>query len=55
MLNYCGVSKEKTLQVLLVDDDAVDRELFMDAIGFAGKRYVVSEAADGEAALEWLQ
>ena len=39
---------------MLVDDDALDRELFIDAINLAGKKYVVTEAADGEEALAFL-
>ncbi len=46
--------QDKTLHILLVDDDATDRELFVDAIGFAGKKYVVSEAGNGEEALNYL-
>jgi CheY-like chemotaxis protein len=42
------------LHILLVDDDVTDRELFVDAIGLAGKKYVVSEAANGEEALDYL-
>ncbi len=46
---------EKVLAILLVDDDATDRELFVDAINLAGKRYKVSEAANGKEALHFLQ
>lgn len=46
--------KDKLLHILLVDDDAVDRELFIDAIGLAGRSYVVSEAGNGEEALAFL-
>jgi CheY-like chemotaxis protein len=48
------VQKDKILHVLLVDDDSVDRELFIDAINLASKRYQVSEASNGEDALEFL-
>ncbi len=47
--------KENTLQILLVDDDATDRELFMDAINQVGKKYSVTEAANGEAAIQFLE
>jgi two-component system, chemotaxis family, response regulator Rcp1 len=47
------VPKENLLQVLLVDD-ATDRELFIDAINLVGKKYIVSKAADGEAAIQFL-
>lgn len=48
------MQKDKILHVLLVDDDSVDRELFIDAINLASKRYQVSEASNGEDALEFL-
>jgi CheY-like chemotaxis protein len=48
------VPKENTLKVLLVDDDATDRELFVDAINLVGKKFTVSEAANGEEAIEYL-
>lgn len=48
------VSKENKLHILLVDDDATDRELFIDAIQVAGLSIDVSEAADGEKALHFL-
>ena len=47
--------KETALHVLLVDDDEVDRELFKDAIGLSSNKYEVTEAADGRAALDYLQ
>ena len=37
-----------------MDDDAVDRELFMEAIVLASKEYLVTEASNGEEALEYL-
>lgn len=43
------------MQILLVDDDALDRELFVDAIGLSGKIYKVAEAENGEKALQYLQ
>lgn len=42
------------MELLLVDDDAVDRELFTDAIKLIGKTYKVTEAANGEEALKFL-
>jgi len=48
------VPKEDQLHILLVDDDALDRELFLDAINLAGKKYIVSEATNGEEALTYL-
>lgn len=38
----------------MVDDDATDRELFIDAIGLAGRKYKVSEASNGEEAIRFL-
>ena len=43
------------LKVLLVDDDVTDRELFMDAIRLAGKKYVVTEASNGIEAMTYLK
>ena len=45
---------DNTLHILLVDDDAIDRELFIDAIHLAGKKYTVAEAFNGKAAMEYL-
>jgi CheY-like chemotaxis protein len=42
------------MEILLVDDDAVDRELFTDAIKLVGKAYRVTAAANGEEALTLL-
>jgi len=49
------MAKEKGLTILLVDDDAIDRELFVDAINATGGNNIVHEAANGEKALEFLQ
>lgn len=46
--------KENALHLLLVDDDATDRELFIDALNLAVKGHVVSEAANGEEAISFL-
>ncbi|MEI6945804.1 response regulator [Paraflavisolibacter sp. H34] len=48
------MKKEKRLHILLVDDDAVDRELFIDALNPSEKNCLVSEAADGQEALDFL-
>ncbi len=42
------------MELLLVDDDAVDRELFAEAMSLAGAGYKLKEAQNGEAALEYL-
>lgn len=42
------------MRILLVDDDATDRELFIDAINLSGKNYKVTEASNGEEALTYL-
>lgn len=42
------------MELLLVDDDAIDRELFADAIGLAQKGHKIEEAQNGEVALEYL-
>jgi CheY-like chemotaxis protein len=43
------------MEILLVDDDILDRDLFVDAIKLAGKSYKVTEAENGEQALQYLQ
>jgi CheY-like chemotaxis protein len=42
------------MDILLVDDDAIDRELFIDAVGLLGKGYNVIEADNGEKAIDYL-
>jgi CheY-like chemotaxis protein len=42
------------LHILLVDDDATDRELFADALESTGKKCTISEASNGEEALRFL-
>jgi CheY-like chemotaxis protein len=42
------------MNLLLVDDDALDRELFLDAIEEVGNGYLVSEANNGEEALQLM-
>lgn len=48
------MAREDVFEILLVDDDSADRELFIDAIDLVGKHYTVFEAAEGEAALQFL-
>jgi two-component system, chemotaxis family, response regulator Rcp1 len=48
------MGQKPKLRLLLVDDDATDRELFIDAISMIGKNYEVSESSDGEEALHYL-
>lgn len=43
------------LQILLVDDDVIDRELFVDAINNAEKKSDITEASNGEEAVEYLK
>lgn len=43
------------MNILLVDDDELDRQLFTDAIRLVGKRYSVTAASNGEEALEALK
>jgi two-component system, chemotaxis family, response regulator Rcp1 len=42
------------MELLLVDDDEIDRELFADAIGLAEKGHRIEEAQNGEEALNYL-
>jgi DNA-binding response OmpR family regulator len=42
------------MEILLVDDDALDRELFIDAINLSVKNQIVIEAENGEEALKYL-
>jgi len=50
-----GVPQDKTLHVLLVDDDSTDRELFIEAINLVGEKYRVTEATNGREAMTYLQ
>ena len=43
------------MRLLLVDDDAIDRELFVDAIKLVGTGYQVTEAGNGEEAIDNLK
>lgn len=43
------------LNILLVDDDAVDRELFIDALNTKEKKYSITEASNGQEAIDYLK
>lgn len=43
------------LQILLVDDDATDRELFIDAMNMKEKKYGFTEASNGQEAIDYLK
>ncbi len=47
--------KEKNLKILLVDDDAVDRELFIEAMENTSANCSVNEVGGGNEALEYLR
>jgi CheY-like chemotaxis protein len=42
------------MDILLIDDDILDRELFVDAINLVGKGYNIIEAGNGQEALDYL-
>lgn len=42
------------MEILLADDDAIDRELFIDATNIIGEKIKIIEAANGEEALKYL-
>lgn len=42
------------MDILLVDDDVIDRELFVDAINLIGKGYEVIQAENGQKAIDFL-
>ena len=46
--------KENALHLLLIDDDAVDRELFIDAMNMAVRGHAVTEAGSGEEGIRFL-
>jgi two-component system, chemotaxis family, response regulator Rcp1 len=48
------VPHKKTLRILLVDDDATDRELFSEALQSVAPQHQLSEASNGEEALQVL-
>ena len=43
------------MELLLVDDDATDRELFAEAMSLVGGDHKIQEAQNGEVALDYLQ
>lgn len=43
------------MELLLVDDDTIDRELFTEALSLVSKAHTVKEAPNGEVALEYLR
>jgi CheY-like chemotaxis protein len=48
------MSKEKNLKILLVDDDALDRELFIEAMENTKADCSINEVGGGNEALEYL-
>jgi CheY-like chemotaxis protein len=53
-LKYLPLPKD-FLHILLVDDDAMDRELFREALNSAGLQCRLSEASNGEEGLQVLR
>jgi CheY-like chemotaxis protein len=49
------VPQKQELHFLLVDDDATDRELFREALQSVAPQHRLSEAANGEEAISWLE
>ena len=49
------MKKRHDLNILLVDDDSIDRELFIEALRQSQLNCSVSEASGGEEALSYLQ
>ena len=48
------MKKEKTLEILLADDDAVDRELFSEALKSTQVKYNLREVTGGLEVIEYL-
>jgi CheY-like chemotaxis protein len=48
------MAKEKNLKILLVDDDALDRELFIEAMEKTAADCSINEVGGGNEALEYL-
>lgn len=48
-------TNQTALRLLLADDDAVDRELFIEACQEAGARYLIDEVANGQEVLDYLE
>ena len=49
------MTRSKNLNILLVDDDAVDRELFREALLKTSIKCVLNEASGGEEAIRFLE
>jgi len=48
------VTKHAPLNILLADDDAIDRELFIEGINHTGIKYSIKEVENGEQVLSYL-
>jgi len=48
------VSKQAPLNILLADDDAIDRELFIEGINHTGIQYSIKEVSNGEEVFNYL-
>ncbi|KAA2240571.1 response regulator [Chitinophaga agrisoli] len=48
------MSKQAPLNILLADDDAIDRELFIEGINHTGIKYSIKEVSNGEEVFDYL-
>ena len=48
------VNKHVPLNILLADDDAIDRELFIEGINHTGIKYTIKEVENGEQVFSYL-
>lgn len=48
------VTKHAPLNILLADDDAIDRELFIEGINHTGIKYAIKEVENGEQVFSYL-
>jgi CheY-like chemotaxis protein len=48
------VTKHAPLHILLADDDAIDRELFIEGINHTGIKYSIKEVENGEQVFSYL-
>ena len=48
------MTKHAPLNILLADDDAIDRELFIEGINHTGIKYSIKEVENGEQVLSYL-
>lgn len=48
------VIKQSHVFILLADDDATDRELFVEALNHTGIKYSIKEVSNGEEVFEYL-